>query len=329
MTDSPKSDIAIATSPSVRIRPKRRVILWSHLIGPVGYWKVGIVSVLLAAIYREELLRLFHTWTHNGDWSHGLLVPVYSLYFLHSRRHYLLKAKHQGSYLGLLVLALAGALFMMSLVGPRIGYARSLSLVVSIFGAALLVGGVRVVKVAWFPIVFLLFAMPIPPEIMFKLTLPMREIATRAAAGVLNLVPGAWADAEGTVIVASYAGEVFRLNVERACAGMRLMMAFFALGTAIAFLSERPIWHRVVMILFCLPIALFCNILRVTTTSLIHVFVGKEYASGSAHTILGLSMLLVAFALFFAISYVLNNLFVEVPDEPDDASSGGTEGQPA
>jgi len=64
----------------------------------------------------------------------------------------------------------------------------------------------------------------------------------------------------------------------------------------------------------------------VTTTSLIHVFVGKEYASGSAHTLLGLMMLLVAFGLFFGISYILNNLFVEVTEDEDGSSSRGPSG---
>jgi exosortase len=319
MTDSPKSEAVLAAGVGAPTRIRRRVVLWSQLIGPVGYWKIGIIAALLIIIYREELQRLFYIWTHNGDWSHGLLVPVYSLYFLHTRRQYLLGRKEGGSYLGLLVMGLAGLLFLISVAGPRIGYARSVSLVVAIYGAAWLVGGGRVARVAWFPAFFLMFAVPIPAQIMFQLTLPMRQIASQVAAAVVSLIPGAWADAEGTVIVASYMGEVYRLNVERACAGMRLMMAFFALGTAIAFLSERPVWHQVVMLASCVPIALFCNILRVTTTSLIHVFVGKEYASGSAHTILGLSMLLVAFGLFFAISYVLNNLFLEVPEEDERA----------
>ncbi len=321
--DSPKREVTTAIRPRSRARSRRRIVRWSELIGPAGWWKIGIIATLLALIYRDELAYLFHVWTHNGDWSHGLLVPVYSLYFLHSRRKELLRVKVRGSYAGLLVLGLAALLFLASVIGTRFAYARSLSVVVSIFGAVLLVGGGRALKVAWFPILFLLFALPLPTQVMFQLTFPLRLIASQVAALVLRLVSDAQADAEGVVIVVSYGAKFFRLNVERACAGMRLMMAFFALGTAITFLSERPVWHNVVMLVSCLPIAVFCNVLRVTTTSLLHVFVGEEYASGSAHTILGLSMLLVAFGLFFAISYVLNNLFVQVT-EHTGPSEGAT-----
>ncbi len=321
--DSPMSEVVTRPAYASRPRVKRRVLRWPELIGPVGRWKIGIIAALLALIYWQELAAMFYTWTHNGDWSHGLLVPIYSLYFLNSRRRKLVGVNPRGSYLGLACLCLAALLFMASVTGPMIAYARSVSVVVSIFGAVLLVGGGRVVKVAWFPILFLLFAVPLPPPVMFQLTLPLRQVASQVAAMVLQLVSDTQAHTEGVVIVVSHGAEFFKLNVERACAGMRLMMAFFALGTAITFLSERPVWHRVVMILSCLPIALLCNIIRVTTTSAIHVFVGKEYASGSAHTFLGLAMLLVAFGLFFAISYVLNNLFVEVPEHEGGSGSSG------
>lgn len=322
--DSPKTEVATAIDAPSKARARRRVVLWSDLIGPVGWWKIGTITALLAVVYAQELARMFYKWTHDGDWSHGLLVPVYSLYFLHSRRLRLLGVRPRGSYAGLLLLLLAAGMFLFSVTGPKIAYARSFSLVVSIFGVVLLVGGTRVSKVAWFPILFLLFAVPLPPPVMFQLTLPMRLIASQVAAFVLRTVSDADAYAEGVVIMVSYGGEFFKLNVERACAGMRLMMAFLALGTAIAFLSERPLWQSIFMVSCCLPIALLCNIIRVTTTSAIHVFIGREYASGSAHTVLGLSMLLVAFGLFFAISYVLSNLFIEVPKEGAGPSGAST-----
>jgi exosortase/archaeosortase family protein len=81
-----------------------------------------------------------------------------------------------------------------------------------------------------------------------------------------------------------------------------------------AYLSDRPWWHRLVMVIACLPIAIFCNMLRVTITGLIHIYWNPEYAQGTAHTILGLVMLFVAFGLFSGILHVLSNLFIEEKD---------------
>ena len=49
----------------------------------------------------------------------------------------------------------------------------------------------------------------------------------------------------------------------------------------LAYLGERPVWQRVVMVLGCIPIAILCNVIRVTTTGLIHVFNYKSLASGA------------------------------------------------
>ena len=77
-----------------------------------------------------------------------------------------------------------------------------------------------------------------------------------------------------------------QLNVEEACSGMRLMMAFVTLGVAMAYLRDRPAWQRIVMVLSCVPIAVFCNSIRVTTTGLLHVHGRQELAAGTAHQLL-------------------------------------------
>ena len=74
-----------------------------------------------------------------------------------------------------------------------------------------------------------------------------------------------------------------------------------------------------IMILACVPIAIFCNIIRVTTTGFFVVFGKEEMARGFWHTMLGLGMLFIAFSLYGVISYVLSHLFVEHESEPADA----------
>ena len=45
------------------------------------------------------------------------------------------------------------------------------------------------------------------------------------------------------------------LNVAEACSGMRLLMAFLALGVAMAYLHYRPIWQRIGLLASTIPIA--------------------------------------------------------------------------
>ena len=97
-------------------------------------------------------------------------------------------------------------------------------------------------------------------------------------------------------------------------------MTLCALGVAVTFISDRPWWQRLIMIASCIPIAVFSNFIRVTTTCVLHIFVDPQYATGTYHTILGLVTLLIAFGIFSALGWLLNNLFVE---ESDDESAEG------
>jgi len=126
------------------------------------------------------------------------------------------------------------------------------------------------------------------------------------------------------VIHGSYQDVPFNLNVAEACSGMRLLMAFLALGVAMAYLEYRPVVHRLVLVGSTIPIAIFCNMLRVLITGLIHIFVGPQYASCTMHTLLGLLILLVAFGLYGLLAWIMNRLYVE-ESEGDILVVGGRE----
>ena len=97
----------------------------------------------------------------------------------------------------------------------------------------------------------------------------------------------------------------------RSCSGMRLLMAFLALGVAMAYLHYRPIWQRIILLASTIPIAIFCNIVRVTVTGFIYVLADPRYAQGIYHDILGMAMLPLAFGLYGLIAWFMSSLFIE------------------
>lgn len=289
---------------------------------PIGWARAGfqaaVLAILVAALYWHVLYVLVYKWTNVGDWSHGFLIPVFSLYYLYNQRHRLPAATVRPGYPGLAVVFLGFALYLLGVYG-RMDYFKSLSLLVTIFGVIYVVCGWPVARWSWFAVAFLFFALPLPQRLYEQITMPLQQIASAVSALLLNLLPGMDAEAENIVVSYLYKGVEGELNVEQACSGIRLMMAFVALGVAMAFVAERPLWHRMVMVLSCIPIAIFCNVVRVTTTGLFIVFGRPDLARGSYHAMLGLSMLVVAFGLFGLISYILGNLFVEVHGDGDAA----------
>jgi exosortase len=145
----------------------------------------------------------------------------------------------------------------------------------------------------------------------------MRQWAATAATVMLNLFPKLEATTSGVIIDIIYKGHRLEpeLDVAEACSGMRLLMAFFALGVAMAYLHYRPIWQRLILLASTIPIAILCNIVRVTVTGFIYVLGDPQYAQGIYHDLLGMAMLPLAFGLYGLLAWFMSNLFVEATEE--------------
>ena len=149
------------------------------------------------------------------------------------------------------------------------------------------------------------------------MTDPLQRLAAQVTCAVLGLFPGLDVERVGTMIHATYRGQLHALSVSDACSGMRSTMVLCALGTAVAFVSWRPAWQRVILVASCIPIATFCNFIRVTGTCCLHVYVDPKYAGGTYHTALGLLVIMLATTMFLGLGWMLSHLFVaEEGSEP-------------
>ncbi len=276
----------------------------------------AILASLIYLIFNDRIAIMIFKWKTDGNWSHGWLVPVFSLYFLGIHRQQLRTAVCKPNYLGALVIAASLGMYYGAIAWGGFGYPQSLAIIPCMLGMVLLIWGNQVFRVAWFPICYLVFAIPLPRSMFFRLTLPLREFASQVSGWVLGLLPKVYTSIQGVVIDYEHGTQRGSLNVEEACSGMRLMMAFCSLGVAMAYLGDRPLWQRIVMILCCVPIAVFCNMIRVLVTGIVHVYGREDLAQGTAHGLLGLAMLPIALGLFALVGYILSNLVVDIDEEP-------------
>lgn len=188
-----------------------------------------------------------------------------------------------------------------------------IGMVITLFGAVLMICGWEVMKIAWFPIVFLVAAIPWPGLVYSKIAGPLQMLAAEIAVGTLQ-VTGVDAERAGTKIFIGNpfsGGNVRTLNVAEACAGMRSLMTFISVGAAVAFLSTRPMWQKLIITLSAIPIAIFCNVMRVTGTGLLDHYWSQEMSEGFSHQFVGMVMLIPAFFMILGVAWILDQVFVE------------------
>jgi exosortase len=272
------------------------------------------IGIAIGLFFPGTLVRLVQRWIQDAGWSHGFIVPLISAFFIHTKWDILKRLTPKGSILGLAVLliAIAGQVIFRA---TGLDHMSLLSIPLLFFGLALFLFGWDYLKILWLPIGYLIFALPLPEALYVRLTTPMQMMAAELGVQFLPLFGGE-AYRHGSVIDVTFGAQSQQLEVAQACAGMRLLVAFFALAIALGYSSNRPIWQKVTLAVCALPIAILCNGLRVTMTGFLAVKVDPAWGHGDAHGFFGLTMLVPALLLQLAVAWVLDRIFVETPDAP-------------
>ncbi|MDQ3439950.1 MAG: exosortase/archaeosortase family protein, partial [Planctomycetota bacterium] len=300
---------------------------------PETWLKIGTIAALFAAVFWPNLRRLWDKTNPiygEPNWGHAVCVPIIGLYFLYANRDELLRQPVKTRWEGLLIM-LGGILFYGWAIWPgQNDFFKDFGMVVALFGLVLLLTGWSVMKIAWFPIAYLVCMIPWPSLFYSRLASPLQALAASVSVGVLRFT-GVDALNTGTKIrMMPFTPQERVLNVAEACAGLRSLMTFITVAAAVAFLSNRPLWQKIIITVSAIPIAIACNVMRVAGQGLLDYYVSHELSEGFAHQFAGIVMLVPAFFLILLVGWVLDQLFIEEVDEaPAVKPIGASVGAPA
>jgi len=282
-------------------------------------WILGL-GVLFALLYQNYLRRMFFIATSQwgGDWSHALLVPLISGYFIYQNRQRLAGTRQRVYGLGLVIMYLGMGSFAWWIYPGRNDMFQGYSMILSLFGLVLFLLGPSMMKTLWVPIVYLLFAVKVADRVWDQIAWQLQQIAAKSATIALQFV-SVDASVEGSTIKLAFMHDghlvTEALNVAEACSGLRMLMAFVALGAAMAYLVERAWWQRAIMLILTVPIAVMVNVGRVSVLGLLYLY-DAEMAAGDFHVFVGMLMLIPAAGMFWLVSWILDRIMIE------DGSSG-------
>jgi exosortase len=292
LASSEESRGLLALVRSALARPEQR---------PVLAGAIGCLS-LLALIFQSNLHHFVVVWSNDGNYSHGFLVPLISLYFasLAAQRGPVAVRSGVGLGLGLVAISMVGRLATILI---PVGVVGDLSFLLGLAGICAVLVGSDALKRYWFAFFFLVFMIPLPVALYAQIASPLQLLVSQVATEVLNAT-GVPVLREGNMM--TLPGGV-RMFVAEACSGMRQLTGFLALTVAVAYLSLRPAWYRLAVIASAVPIALTANVARVVLTGFIMRF-NPEYASGAYHTAEGLLMMGFGLALLRTECWIMDQL---------------------
>lgn len=260
--------------------------------------------------------RLVQTWLGHSDNSHGILVPLVSLFLIWQKREKLRSVRISSTNSGALILVISLALYLLSYVGG-IAVVSRFMIVFSLIGLILFTMGKEVFVLLVFPLLFLVFMVPVPDSILAMGAFPLQLFATKISSFLISAlsIP---AYREGNML---YFAQT-QLEVAEACSGIRSLMSFGMLSVLFAYMMDEVWWKRIFLVLSTVPLALFTNILRVTGTGILAHFYGARAALGFLHEFSGLAVFAFGFVLLLGEFILLNKVRVTSDRSPVTRSRG-------
>ncbi|WP_045220287.1 exosortase A [Desulfonatronum thioautotrophicum] len=249
-----------------------------------------LLGVLYSGIFPDMVL----DWYNDENYSHGFLVPFISAFFIYQRWDDLRTTPAEPSNLGLLVIAGGLGLLSLGYVGTEY-FSMRVSLVILLAGLVLYFFGIKVFKKLSLPLGFLVLMVPIPYIVYDAAAFPLKLFVTEFSVATLKLL-GVIVWHEGNIIM--FPNTV--LEVADACSGLRSIMSLLALGVAFAFLTQKSMVKRWLIIFSTLPIAVLTNAMRVIVTGFLAQYWGAQVAEGFFHDFAGFAVFFVAMVLLLA-----------------------------
>ena len=275
---------------------------WSMQASPNLAWFVALAgyAVMYVPVY---------WWAANGIWQtdeqgHGPIILAVLVWLFWTLRKPIAAAPTQPSP------ALGWPLFVLGLLIYVAGRAFGISILefgsqmFVVAGVLLLLKGWPALRIAWFPVLYIIFMIPLPGMLVDALTGPLKQWISAIVESILYAVGYPIARTGVIISIGQY-----QLQIADACSGLHSMFSLSALGTLFMYIMARKSkLHNALMLASILPIAFTANIIRVIVLVLVTYYFGDEAGQGFLHGTAGMVLMIAALFFFFLLDQVLERV---------------------
>jgi exosortase D (VPLPA-CTERM-specific) len=280
--------------------PAARGVHW-HFSLPTRLFIVAALGVAMLP-FLSALAQLYDVWNLKPEYSHGVLIPLISLYLLWRQRHAFALTPFRGAWSGL-ALVLAGLLFWLIGELSAIQTVVQYSFLMVLYGLVVALVGWPVFRRLWMPFAILIFMIPLPGFLANTLSLKLQLLSSALGVQLIRLA-GISVFLEGNIIDLG----AYKLQVAEACDGLRYLFPLMTIALIAAYFLRAALWKRVTLFFASIPIAILMNSIRIGAIGVTVEYWGPRMAEGVLHDFEGWVVFMLSTAALLGVGALLGRV---------------------
>ena len=261
---------------------------------------------LSMALFYAPMSMLVRSSLDNELYSHIILIPFVSIYLIYTGRREIFRENGGSVIPGSILIAGGVGLYLVGRgIGTELDQNDFLSLVTFAavtcwIGGFILFYGLDSSRLALFPLLFLLFMVPVPGFLMERVILLLQICSAEVSYGFFKL----------TGVPIFREGFTFYLpglsvEVAKQCGGIRSSLVLFIVSILAGHLFLASGKRKFILSLWVLPITIVKNAIRIVTLTLLGVYVDPRILESALHRRGGIPFFVVALSLFGVVLWFL------------------------
>jgi len=243
-----------------------------------------ILSTVALAMAFLPLATLLLSAGPREYYSHIILIPFVSLFFFYLKKKEIILHQGYEKKYGSVLLAIGLGFYLFG-VNQRGGLSlndhttlMTFSSLVFWTGGFILCYGLKAFRLALFPILFLLFIVPIP-EFLMNGFIYFLQVGSTEFTHLLFALTGIPFAREGFL----FHLPGMSIEVAKQCSGIRSSLALIITSLIAGEIFLKTRWKKWILVLCVIPITIFKNGLRITILSLLGTYVDQRILGSELH----------------------------------------------